>query len=247
MGTEPRTPNKVIFIVYLFDSFILDSLVSTLLEKTAIQEKLWAFLLKQPCPFPEIVRPSTRGKKLIARECFSEPKETYFLELGSGWGEVALELAEKNPQTGFLLWEKKLDRIRTTEKFRKKLQLSNIRYLSVNFLWFFEEIWEKEQFQTILINFPDPWPKKKHWKNRIMQPQFLDVILNWLRPGGRLLFATDHAPYARKTIKLFRNYPSLRYSDSEFSFSRPGFPPSRFETEKKEEGKRIYYLERIKS
>lgn len=220
--------------------------MSSLLEKSAVQEKLWGFAQKQPRPFPEILKPANRGIKFIAKDCFSEPLENYFLELGSGWGEVALELAEKSSNTGFVLWEKKIDRIKATEKVRKKKNLTNIRYLSMNFHWFFEEIWEKEQFQTILINFPDPWPKKKHWKNRLMQPQFLDVILSWLKPGGQLLFATDHSAYARKTIKLFRNYKNLSSQNSEFSMQREGFPESHFEKEKRSEGKKIIYLERTK-
>lgn len=211
-----------------------------------IQEKLWKFTTRTSYHSDYLLQPKERGKKIDIKNSFPPGTTHFVLELGSGWGEVAIELAKNHHQTGYLLMEKKVNRIIHTEKQRKMLGLENIRYMTVNFQWFFDELLEKEIFDKIIINFPDPWPKKKHRKNRLMQPHMLQQICTLLKPGGELLFATDYGPYARKTISLFRNFPNLIWTDKEYEFERPDFPISFFETEKRNEGKRIYYLKRIK-
>lgn len=191
------------------------------------------------------MKPKERGKKIDVRSYFPPHITSFVLELGSGWGEVAIELAKSHPNTGFLLMEKKINRIIATEKLQKEANLDNIRYMTVNFQWFFGELLEKGVFDTVLINFPDPWPKRKHHKNRMMTSAMLEQISELLKPGGRLLFATDYGPYARKTISLFRKTKQFLTKGKEYSFERPNFPKSFFETEKQNEGKKIYYLERI--
>ncbi|MCZ8343679.1 MAG: methyltransferase [Leptospira sp.] len=217
-----------------------------MLVSSEIQEKLWKFTTNSSYSTTYLLKPIERGKKIDLRAYFPQGISQFTLELGSGWGEVAIELAKSQPNTGFLLMEKKINRIIATEKLRETADLKNIRYMTVNFQWFFSELLEKELFDTVIINFPDPWPKRKHHKNRLMTEPMLNQIYALLKPGGKILFATDYGPYARKTISLFRKNNYFFWTGPEYSFSRPDFPVSFFESEKKEEGKRIYYLERIK-
>lgn len=218
-----------------------------LLVNPEIQEKLWKFTTKTSYQSDYLLQPNERGKKIDLKKSFPSTTNQFVLELGSGWGEVAIELAKNDHQTGYLLMEKKVNRIIHTEKQRKTLGLENIRYMTVNFQWFFDELLEKEIFDKIIINFPDPWPKKKHRKNRLMQPYMLQQIYTLLKPGGELFFATDYGPYARKTISLFRKFPNFQWKEKEYEFERPNFPISFFEAEKRNEGKTIYYLKRIKA
>ncbi len=211
-----------------------------------VKQKLWKFALRTPYSTEYLLQPTEWGKKIDIKKSFSPEIQSLWLELGSGWGEVAIELASAQSQVGFLLMEKKIDRIKATEVRRNRLGLENIRYMTTNFQWFFSELLETEVFDTILINFPDPWPKRKHHKNRVMQEGFLKEVHALLKPGGRLLFATDYAGYARHTIRLFRRMTQYFCYEQEYTFERPGFPISFFETEKRNEGKRIYYLERKK-
>lgn len=217
-----------------------------LLVNPEIQEKLWKFTTKTSYQSDYLLQPNERGKKIDLKKSFPGEIQNFVLELGSGWGEVAIELAKNDRQTGYLLMEKKVNRIIHTEKHRKTLGLENIRYMTVNFQWFFDELLEKEIFDQVIINFPDPWPKKKHRKNRLMQVDMLEQIYDLLKPGGQLLFATDYGPYARRTISLFRKFPKFVWDKKEYEFERPGFPISFFEAEKRNEGKRIYYLNRTK-
>lgn len=211
-----------------------------------IQEKLWSFTIRTPFSSPYLLHPKERGKKIDLKSNFPKEIQNFVLELGSGWGEVAIELASKSPHTGFLLMEKKINRIIHTEKLRKERELENLRYMTVNFQWFFDELLEKECFHMIFINFPDPWPKRKHHKNRVMQKEMLEKFHRLLKPEGILRFATDYGPYARKTISLFRNSTLFEPVGPEYYFERPEIPRSFFEQEKREENKRIYFLDRKK-
>ncbi len=212
-----------------------------------VKQKLWSFATRASYSSDYLLQAKEWGKKIDLKNSFPPEIENLCLELGSGWGEVAIELASRHPKTGFLLMERKIDRIKATEVRRKALGLENIRYMTTNFQWFFSELLEVAIFDTIIINFPDPWPKRKHHKNRAMQEPFLKEIHSLLKPEGKLFFATDYGPYARRTIGLFRKMKDQFSYVTEYEFERPDFPASFFEKEKRNEGKRIYFFERKKA
>jgi tRNA (guanine-N7-)-methyltransferase len=208
-------------------------------------EKLWKIANSQSGRSEYFIR-LEYGKPLGLRTLFEKQYESFFLELGSGWGEVALELAKRQPNVGFVLMEKNIGRVKTTLKKLKQKNLENIRFIPMNFHWFLDSIFLPEQFSTILLNFPDPWPKKKHHKHRTVNSQFMDIMYTLLTYNGKFLFATDYGGYAREVIRLFRKQDKFGYETNEYSFQRKNFPISRFEEEKRNEGKRIYYIERTK-
>ena len=61
--------------------------------------------------------------------------------------------------------------------------------------------WPSASVRLVAIYFPDPWPKRRHGKRRLIQPPFLSEVARLLEPGGRLLMATDWEPYARSMLK----------------------------------------------
>ena len=210
-----------------------------------VTEKLWK-IANSHSGHSEYFIPLEYGKPLFLKNLFKQEYESFFLELGSGWGEVALELAGKQPKTCFILMEKNIGRVKTTVKQLKHRKLENIRFIPMNFHWFLSSIFMPEQFSTILLNFPDPWPKKKHHKHRTVNIQFIDTMYTLLTSNGKFLFATDYGGYGREVIRLFRNQDKFIYDKNEYSFQRENFPISRFEEEKRNEGKLIYYIERSK-
>ena len=147
---------------------------------------------------------------------------------------------------GFVLMEKKKERIQETIQQILRKKICNIRILSVNFNWFLENLFFPNSFDRVILNFPDPWPKKKHRKNRTFSKKFMETISSIMKPNGQFQFATDHGPYARRAILVLRKMENIFSYKNEYSFSREIFPASKFETMKKKEGKKIYYLERIK-
>ncbi|TGK07208.1 methyltransferase domain-containing protein [Leptospira semungkisensis] len=209
------------------------------------REKQWKIATRLPFTSEYFLKIKS-GSKLKKSDLFPKEFGTYYLELGSGWGEVAVALAKANPNTGYILMEKKADRIRKTFRDLSQQGIENVRLLSVNFNWFLEEIFEEGIFDEILLNFPDPWPKRRHHKHRTLNPRFLDTVHFLLRQGGKFHFATDYGPYARRGIRFFRDDSRFKQEDHEFSLTREGFPISYFEEEKREAGSRIYYLDRTK-
>ncbi|TGL62879.1 tRNA (guanosine(46)-N7)-methyltransferase TrmB [Leptospira sarikeiensis] len=209
------------------------------------REKQWKIVTRIPFSSEYFLK-LNQGSKLKKNDLFLNEFGTYYLELGSGWGEVAVSLAKDNPNTGFILMEKKPDRLRKTIKDLKENQIQNVKLLSVNFNWFLEEIFEEGIFDEILLNFPDPWPKRRHHKHRTLNPEFLNTVYLLLNKGGKFHFATDYGPYARKGIRLFREDRRFKPISVDYSLYRENFPISHFEQEKREAGSRIYYLDRTK-
>lgn len=209
-----------------------------------LEQKLWS--IAGGIPFAsEYFLQASPARKLKKENLFPKEFETYFLELGSGWGEVAISMALKRPNTGFVLMEKKFDRIRHTMRAIERNKLENVKILCVNFNWFLEDVFEENVFSEILLNFPDPWPKKRHHKKRTMNPKFLHSLETLLPIGGKFSFATDYGPYARKAIRLFRDSSSFQPEQFELRLERSEIPVSHFERKKREEGKRIYFIDQI--
>ncbi|MFQ3855884.1 tRNA (guanosine(46)-N7)-methyltransferase TrmB [Leptospira kirschneri] len=209
-----------------------------------LEQKLWSIASGVPFASDYFLQASPT-RKLKKENLFSKVFETYFLELGSGWGEVAISMALQRPNTGFILMEKKFDRIRHTIREIEKHSLDNVKILCVNFNWFLEEIFEENLFSEILLNFPDPWPKKRHHKKRTVNSKFLESLKILLPKKGKFYFATDYGPYARKVIRLFRDSDAFDLKKVELKSERNEIPVSHFERKKREEGKRIYYIDRI--
>ncbi len=172
-------------------------------------------------------------RSLEVDELFNSPQKPRVLELGSGWGEFAVQWALQHRDQEMVAMEIKPDRISTTLKQIDRWKLENLRILPVNFSWFLTELFPSNTFDTVFINFPDPWPKKRHWKHRLIQPDFPLTVHGLMRGHGLLHIATDHGPYSRRILKRFRNYPDHWRSNMPepgYSLKRPeGIPETRFE------------------
>ncbi len=212
--------------------------------KETTRRKLWDIAIHRDLHHPHILNLPAFGKQITIPEVFPFVPQGVVLELGSGWGEVAIELAKKSPNTAYILIEKLTGRIQSTLQKCDKYLLENVKILPVNFQWFQDIIFPEGSFDQVILNFPDPWPKPKHHKHRTLNPEFLRLLRKILKPGGIFQFATDYGPYARKSIQVFRKWGEEFSYDLEWTHERPDFPNSVFEEEMKSLGKRIYYLER---
>ncbi len=211
--------------------------------KDFFEDKLWSITEKVYIPSNHILQIS-RNQKILISEFMSQKK--FFLEIGSGWGEVAIQLACENPDTGYVLIEKKINRVKHILKEIKKNELNNIKILLLNVNWFFGDVFEDSQFSEILMNFPDPWPKLRHRKHRSFTPNFTKSILSLLICGGRFRFATDHGGYGRSALRILRKNTFDEMDHFSFLLKRPDLPKSYFENLKIKENKKIYYIEYYK-
>lgn len=127
-------------------------------------------------------------------QIFGRPGPVH-IEIGSGKGTFLLHAAQAQPEVNFLgiEWARKfylhaVDRI-------GRWGLTNVRIIRTDAAAFLAESIPAESVACLHIYFPDPWPKKRHHKRRLIQPANMPTLMRCLQPGGRLQLATDHAEY----------------------------------------------------
>jgi tRNA (guanine-N7-)-methyltransferase len=106
-------------------------------------------------------------------------------------------------------------------------------------------VFDATQFDSITINFPDPWPKARHHKHRFISPDFVGELVRIAAAGGRITFATDNYAYAREAMQTFEAEPRLKNIHGAYLAITDiaGRPRSFFETLHRNEGAIIYFLE----
>jgi tRNA (guanine-N7-)-methyltransferase len=125
-----------------------------------------------------------------------------WLEIGSCKGEYVAELSQRRPDVNFLGLEIKYKRTWRLGKLAKRLGLTNVRFAEAEGQTLTSFLAPGE-IERVIVNFPDPWEKKREWKHRLFQAHFLDTLHGLLAPGGEIWFKTDHEGYYDWTLDLF--------------------------------------------
>ena len=125
------------------------------------------------------------------------------LEIGSGRGEFLVQTATENGKVNFLAVELKEKRIKTIIRQLDPKIHKNIRVVKLFVDEKITDYIQEGSFQMVYIIHPDPWPKRKHHKNRLIQHDFIDVLWKILKPGGIIQLSTDHEEYANWIIQHF--------------------------------------------
>lgn len=176
-------------------------------------------------------------------EIFENNNQLAF-EIGFGEGEFLAELAKKNINWNYIGIEIKYSRFRKAARKIKKENLNNVRLLHIDAKIAVEQIFSQEIFDKVYINFPDPWPKDRHKKHRIINNEFLNDLLTIMKKNSILEFSSDHNDYIEHTLAHFefnKNFINL-YKPQGFVNSIKNRPITRFEKEFMQEGKTIYFL-----
>src|SRR5437762_12472070 len=118
------------------------------------------------------------------------------VDLGCGDGSFLCALAQRLPDKNFLGIERLSARIRSSA--RKAASLGNVRLLQMESSYAVRYLLPAESVETFYLLFPDPWPKRRHWRRRIITEEFLRAINQALAENGRFLVATDHLDYFEK-------------------------------------------------
>jgi len=118
------------------------------------------------------------------------------LEIGFGDGETLVALAAAHPERDYLGLEVHAPGVGHCLLRAAESGLGNVRVVQHDAVEVLEHSILPRALDEVLIYFPDPWPKKRHHKRRLVQPPFVALLATRLAPGGRLRLATDWAPYA---------------------------------------------------
>ena len=167
------------------------------------------------------------------------------LEIGFGMGSFLIEMAAQEPRSNFIGMDFYHKGIRKLMTRKKKLQLENIRVAYGDVRIKIPLLFKDGELETVYINFPDPWPKKRHTKRRLIKPDFVKLIGQKLAPEGRIYLATDSEVYAMEMLECFNSEPLFQNQDpgSGFLGSREDLPKTKYEKNFINAGHKIYYLE----
>ena len=131
-------------------------------------------------------------------------------EIGFGNGDNLLELAQAHPERDFLGIEVHRPGVGRLLLNLEQRGLNNVRVICRDAVDVLSRHLAVSSLDEILILFPDPWPKKRHHKRRLVQPAFVGLLVDRLKSGGTLRLATDWAPYAEEMLVHLSAEPRLR-------------------------------------
>jgi len=184
-----------------------------------------------------------KGEELDFDKIFGNNRPVH-LEIGCGRGEFITEIATLEPEINFLGLELKQKRIKTILKKLDQDKHANVRLLMVKVDDKMLKMIPSSSTERFYIYHPDPWPKKKHHKHRLIQTGFLQELNEVLKDGGEVLITTDHENYMRWIVKHFQQSELFDAEDDE-GFSREPFEghiETHFEQKLKKKGYPPFYM-----
>jgi tRNA (guanine-N7-)-methyltransferase len=132
------------------------------------------------------------------------------VELGCGDGSWLVNYAQIHRDRNFIGVERLLGRIRKVERKARRLGLLNVRAVRIESAYFLEYLLPPHATGALHVYFPDPWPKRKHWRHRLINDGFPALAHRSLEPGGRLYLRTDDRDYFAQMTRVFSESPLFR-------------------------------------
>tara|TARA_B100000378_G_scaffold53851_1_gene39810 strand:+ start:81 stop:710 length:630 start_codon:yes stop_codon:yes gene_type:complete len=167
------------------------------------------------------------------------------LEIGFGVGNFIIEMGIREPNENFIGIDFYHKGIRKVITRIAKYEICNARIVYGDAKEKIPLLFNPEELDRVYINFPDPWPKKRHHKRRLIKPGFIKVLAEKLNRGGEIHIATDHEAYAMEILDFFEKEPALKNKNELGAFlsQKEGIPKSKYEKKFISAGERIFYLE----
>lgn len=151
------------------------------------------------------------------------------LEIGFGMGETTVQIAAAHPELDFLAIDVHVPGVGSLLRQLDAGQLGNVRVMRHDAVEVVREMLPEAALHGIHVYFPDPWPKARHHKRRLLQPPFVQLLASRLAEGGYFHCATDWEHYAEQMLAVLGNEPLLENTAAGFA-ERPDWrPPTKFE------------------
>jgi len=172
-----------------------------------------------------------------------QPREVW-LEIGFGAGEHLILQAKANPDVGFVGCEPFLNAVAAALSGIEREKLPNVRLRRGDAQALVDSA-PDAFFSRVFLLYPDPWPKRRHHKRRVVSKATIEALARVMRPGAELRFATDVDDYAGWTLRRFLAAPQFRWAASRADDWRrawPGWRPTRYEAKAQGAGRESVYL-----
>ncbi|SDM56391.1 tRNA (guanosine(46)-N7)-methyltransferase TrmB [Streptomyces wuyuanensis] len=166
------------------------------------------------------------------------------LEIGFGMGEATAQMAAADPATGILAVDVHTPGQGNLLGLAEREGLSNVRVANGDAIILLREMLPPASLDGLRVYFPDPWPKKRHHKRRLIQPEFLTLAASRMKPGAVLHCATDWEPYAEQMLEVLSAHPDFENTHEDGGYApRPAFRPlTRFEGQGLDKGHVVHDL-----
>jgi tRNA (guanine-N7-)-methyltransferase len=164
------------------------------------------------------------------------------LEIGCGIGDFVVQIAERHPEQNFIAIDIFNQGCRQTCSRIEESGLANIRMMRIEARYLMHHYLGKDSLAALYINCPDPWPKKRHRKRRLLNKDFLNLALYCLKPDGVLNFTTDFVDYGESTGELLAADPRFKNRhNSAYSHDLGDYPVSKYMRRFLDQGQPIYF------
>jgi tRNA (guanine-N7-)-methyltransferase len=163
-----------------------------------------------------------------------------FLEIGFGMGETTAAIAQAHPENDYLGVEVHSPGVGSLLRRIATLDLTNVRVIQHDAVEVIEHMIADRSLDGVQIFFPDPWPKKRHHKRRLVQPAFVQLLARRMRPGAILHIATDWEDYAQRILGVLAAEPMLENTAAGYAPRPVSRPLTKFEGRGLQLGHRVW-------
>lgn len=166
------------------------------------------------------------------------------LEIGSGMGDFVAQMAVLHPDWNFIAIDYYNKGCLKTCKRIDKAGLDNVRVVRDEARAFLERCITPKSLRAVIINCPDPWPKQRHRKRRLVNGDFVNFLAGFMRPGADFYFATDFDDYGLDVAELMPQADAFVnvLAPDFYRHELEGYPLSKYMLKFMGEGKRIYFV-----
>jgi tRNA (guanine-N7-)-methyltransferase len=177
-------------------------------------ESRWASPDAPPQPRASLIHPLTSIlERLEPAKLFPQslPLE---VDLGSGDGTFVAQYAQRHPERNFIAVERLLGRLRKIDRKGLRAGLTNLRPVRIEASYLLEYLLPPESVSALHVYFPDPWPKRKQRKHRLVNARFTELVSRVLTPGGAVYLRTDNQDYFAQMTAVFAANPDFAEAET---------------------------------